>query len=70
MAVFIKRVFANLGACFISKVNSGCQGVLTDYCCDGNAVSLIFLAFAYLYNGEELHFTGELGLSSSIVSSA
>jgi hypothetical protein len=64
-------VFANLVVCFLSKVNSGCQGVLTDYCCcGGNAVCVIFLAFAFLVNGEELHFTGGLGLSSSVVSIA
>jgi hypothetical protein len=46
-------------------------GVLTDYgCCGGNAVCLIFLAFACLVNGEELNFTGGLDLSSSIVSTA
>jgi hypothetical protein len=31
---------------------------------------LILLVFACLLNGEELHFTGGLGLSSSIVSAA
>jgi hypothetical protein len=66
MTVFIKRVFANLVVCFFSKVNSGCQGVLTAYCCCfGNAVCLIFLTFACLVNGEEMHFAGGLGLSSS-----
>jgi hypothetical protein len=44
--------------------------VLIDYCCGGNAVCLIFLAFACLINGKELHFTGGLGLSSSVVSTA
>jgi hypothetical protein len=45
--------------------------VLIDYCCcGGNAVCLIFLAFACLNNGKELHFTGGLGLSNSVVSTA
>jgi hypothetical protein len=71
MTVFIKRVFANLVVCFLSKMDSGCQGVLNDYCCcDGNDVCLIFLAFACLVNGEEFHFRGGLGLSSSTVSTA
>jgi hypothetical protein len=66
-----KRVFANLVVWFLSKVNGGCQGLLTDYCCcGGNAVFLIFLAFACLVNGVELHFTGGLGLCSRVVSTA
>jgi hypothetical protein len=45
--------------------------VLIHYCCcGGNAVCLIFLAFACIIIGEELHFTGGLGLSSSVVSTA
>jgi hypothetical protein len=62
-------VFANLVVCFLSKVNGGCQGLLPGYCCCGDsAVCLIFLAFACLVNGEELHFTGGLDLFSSFVS--
>jgi hypothetical protein len=31
---------------------------------------LIFLAFLCLINGEDLHLTGELGLSSNVLSTA